>query len=990
MNDTLFNSADFFMVRNALLPFKTYFEMDEHPNPSEALFDFYFNHSLFQEAIAIASPALHKSISPDKSSWEKVYPSVLKYFLRMISRVTPFGLFSSVGWGHFADISELKFSFSSLKKSVKPDMEWVQSFNQALYANLEVLKKLYVMANPAVIKDKSRFCLIKKQTSKTSKDLISINRTTFSEKALQLAKEPLLYSHLENQLFDHFSDFDKEKVSSCLLQMFHQEYLLSELSIRLDTPFKLEKLKEIFPLDLDPLIEAFNDYSEKGIVELQKLLHLLEPKETIPYPLHVDSFQWGNERKLNRCIQDDICRAATAMLLLNQKTRANNETSLEKYRKDFIEKYGPARLVPILDLLDNIKGLGVPLWNEPAGALSSSNWWEKSLTKQIPEEIIIDDLIHKLSKEAQKTAEKAPLSLEIYFDILANSEADIDEGKYTILINPIVASAQAGNTFGRFFSGFEDSPSKVESMRTFLQEEGSLLEGVAFVEASFVPESQRTANVAFFEKIREFQIQFHYHEPADNILKIDDIYVGSTLDRFFLYSKTLKKELHISLSTAINPSFAPTPLKLMLEICQSRFDPFSPNIWQGMENKFNQLPRVKFRNTILSPRRWYFDLSFFNLKAQDKLDQKAIEKMIAMAFQTLAVPELVYLIHFDHRLLLKWKNKDHLKLLSQHFIANKEITLFEHLQGKGNLPVTSEKGSHASEFVLPLMKKQIYKSKRIDPYYSTDAMPIQDRFATQWIYAKLFLPEENEPHFLKKILPSFVENDLIQKWFYVRYSEGKSHIRLRLLPKASNSLLTSLYDWAKDLLLQGEISDFSTHIYEREIERYGGIECIELAEDLFSADSNSSLYLQNISEQNPTSLPLFALSALAIIHYLIIFSEGDLKACTQLLSSSEEDKKLLSGSRDSLKVFSNLAHQLFVDKPSDIENPLLFHLDQAFSLLKEPIQIYNKRVLELENRWQIYDSILHMHCNRLMGIQHESEKKARVTAYYILKKMVHS
>lgn len=316
-------------------------------------------------------------------------------------------------------------------------------------------------------------------------------------------------------------------------------------------------------------------------------------------------------------------------------------------------------------------------------------------------------------------------------------------------------------------------------------------------------------------------------------------------------------------------------------------------------------------------------------------------------------------------------------------------------------------GSHAAEFVMPLVKKQIFKSDKMDHFYSTEQAPLKDRLAIfdkKWIYAKLFLSLENEEHFLRQYLSPFIqqmtEKGLIKKWFFVRYKEEKTHFRLRIdCPSASHqaSLSASLSEWAPSLLLQGVLNDFSTHIYEREVERYGGCECIGFAEDLFCADSQCCIYLHHIFHNDPKNLPLFALSALAIVHYLIHFFANDLKTCIQFLNYWQNEHKLLSGSRNSLKIFSNLTHQLFFDQSDKIdkeENPLLFHLKSAFSHTGETIQIYNQKILDLEKkqelwngRWNIYDSLIHMHCNRMLGIDLEIEKKARVTAYYILKKM---
>lgn len=156
LKETYFESADFFLARCALLPKNQTIFMPE------TLLAFYKENPIFQEAIAIASPSLKESLGNyllhGKGNLTKLYSSLLRYFLRMSSRATPFGLFSAVGWGKFESKTNLHFSYSSLHKKIRPDMEWMKTFIDSLEIEQTIAKFLKVMTAPHLIK-KGAGCL---------------------------------------------------------------------------------------------------------------------------------------------------------------------------------------------------------------------------------------------------------------------------------------------------------------------------------------------------------------------------------------------------------------------------------------------------------------------------------------------------------------------------------------------------------------------------------------------------------------------------------------------------------------------------------------------------------------------------------------------------------------------------------------------------------------------------------------------------------------
>lgn len=69
----------------------------------------------------------------------------------------------------------------------------------------------------------------------------------------------------------------------------------------------------------------------------------------------------------------------------------------------------------------------------------------------------------------------------------------------------------------------------------------------------------------------------------------------------------------------------------------------------------------------------------------------------------------------------------------------------------------------------------------------------------------------------------------------MRYADPKPHIRLRL--HASQELLIQVYpqilEWSAELFSDQVVGDMNISVYDKEIERYGGVELMGIAERLF-------------------------------------------------------------------------------------------------------------------------------------------------------------
>ncbi|WP_264550578.1 thiopeptide-type bacteriocin biosynthesis protein [Flavobacterium sp. N2038] len=122
---------------------------------------------------------------------------------------------------------------------------------------------------------------------------------------------------------------------------------------------------------------------------------------------------------------------------------------------------------------------------------------------------------------------------------------------------------------------------------------------------------------------------------------------------------------------------------------------------------------------------------------------------------------------------------------------------------------------------------------------------VQRNFITgdNWLYYKIYTGTKTADFILVEIINA-VANDLIQeniidKWFFIRYSDPKHHLRVRFhcIDKSNLEIIMSkLLPYFNDLANQDLIWKVQTDTYQRELERYGE-NTIELSESLFFHDS---------------------------------------------------------------------------------------------------------------------------------------------------------
>ncbi|MCD7938417.1 MAG: thiopeptide-type bacteriocin biosynthesis protein [Tannerellaceae bacterium] len=120
---------------------------------------------------------------------------------------------------------------------------------------------------------------------------------------------------------------------------------------------------------------------------------------------------------------------------------------------------------------------------------------------------------------------------------------------------------------------------------------------------------------------------------------------------------------------------------------------------------------------------------------------------------------------------------------------------------------------------------------------------------SEWLYIKLYTGHKTADKILSKeiaaVLREFRKRDIVEKWFFIRYSDPGFHLRIRFHLKKkeyTGEALSLLYSKLNRLVEERSIWKIQVDTYDRELERYGHT-LIQEAEAFFYADSTCILSL---------------------------------------------------------------------------------------------------------------------------------------------------
>lgn len=961
-------SAPLVVGRVPSLPVQMAVDVLAAADPLEATRRVFRTHALARQAIAVASPTLAAAIDEwiaDQPLRNTKTPlRALAYLLRMSTRATPFGLCAGIGEVQLDDVTTIAVADveQESRTRTRPDMELLMKVAKEVEES-DLREDVRYLTNESAFVRGDRVYV----TDVTRANTVPVNGGTLTEQreislkntaavvfVRELCTTPLPLKQIAEQLCARF-EAPPEAASKLLGQLIEAGIIISELRpsplgdpvaylaerlAAIGAPSAVlvrEAIAQAQRLDGSPLSQR----SAQDYLDVQQRFTALASDTRDGAAVQID-LRSNFQGTLNKAVVDDATRLAEYYV------RMGTVTSLEPLRKRFLERYeGTERMVPLLELVDNNVGLGMPdsieretKENKERDALLVRLACEAQRSAQ--EEIALDEEQLKIIAPPLRDEDRAVPSIEIGFQVVAESAQAVDRGEYLVAPSGFLVSDSATKSLGRFAHLFDDA---FVARATEIAHR-TVPPDTIVAELAFTPVNPRSYNVMTRPLLYDYEIRTGIGSPpAGEPITPDDLWVGLENGRFFLWSQSRKRRVQVRETHAFGTqSFAPNLCRMLSLL---RFDgarALSDFDWGGARN-CTYLPRVRAGRVVLSLRQWQFARSSFG-KTQA---QAAAELTRVRALWGL--PRYVYLAEMDHRLLLDLDSPVAAAMLEDQAPQEKVVLIEAMPAPDAHCWIPGARGTHAVEFIANGATTQPMPSKpAIEPVLMRDR--VVHGPGSSWVYAKLYLGKQAADNFIATVLAPLAQEmqaqGAVDRWFFLRYGDPDNHVRVRFHATGEADALRKQFNaFAEGWLQETRILRYAFDTYNPEYERYGGAEQLPDVERFFT--QNSALCASIIASGGSETDRRVAVAAQTFLGYLRDSQESAALALRTLASSAKQ--KMSSEDRESLRRING---EPPVPDMGAVLVPAMAFGDRE------------KRLLDL----------LHMHCNRL-GLDQNAERRVR-------------
>lgn len=831
-----------------------------------------------REALLVSSESLSGTLDSlggaDRRAVRRTADAVSRYWLRMTTRATPFGLTAGVTAAAFGDTAKAVLG-AGHAKAAHPDLGWLLALVERWQQDPRVLRRLRVVANDlATVRDGRVVLEFVTQADRDETPApVSLRHTAAVRAALALTVHPVAFTDVVDALGQSFPSVTQEAIHGLVRDLVTHQILVTDL---VPSPAATDPLGHVLGV-LEPLLDLpefaelrlvhaeLAQYSRLPLGEGQRLwrsvtarMRRLQPaRHVVATDLRLDA-----EVTLPRKVAEEAEHAAEVLFRISPPAHVHQ--SLVDYHEEFVERYGTEQGVPLRTLLDPGTGLGAPAgykWPQserresppPAPGNDKARDREQLLGSLVQaaslerssEVILTDELIERLDNGLR---ENNTLSFcDLFTTLLARSCEDLDAGNYRLVLHPVNGDAYAG-AFGRFarLTGATDElTSFVRQLR--------LPSGELPVQVSWRPREPRAGNTERVPWLLDYRLPVGWFDErgSEGVLGLDDLVVTASAEWFHVFSRSLGTELAPNRGHLLNYETAPNTVRFLIDVITNR--PPSARYWDwGNLGTLPFLPRVRYGRTVLVQARWLPDRTLYDSPG---LSHGEWAGRFTTWRQRWRVPRYVEMAFMDQRVRIDLDEPHHLDLLRQQLRKVPWTVLTEVPDVESYGWLSGPGGAHVNEIVFPLVARPDPTAPPVSPRPRTSARlrprPDEHRIGHlpggEWLYAKLYCPQGLQDRILAGHLPQLVTtiDDAVDRWFFVRYRDQVGHhLRLRFHgdPAVLGSrTLPALHHWAEGLRRAGLAGALVLDTYDPELERYGGPAAITMAEQVFHADSMAVL-----------------------------------------------------------------------------------------------------------------------------------------------------
>ncbi|MCX6317708.1 MAG: lantibiotic dehydratase [Bacteroidetes bacterium] len=875
-NEFPFHFRDELVLRTPAMPFISFID--------EAMVDALPDNANFMEAVYLASPVLHaeclrwrRGELTDAKEITKIKLSLTKYYQRMYSRCTPFGLFSGcsvVQWEKGNTGIELPPDHCS--RSTRLDMHYLCALGQHISSLPGIREQLKYYPNNSHYKmgEELRYIEYRYVKGKRMHQISSVLYSEYLQWVLSCAaagaRIPSLIHMLEEK-----AEVEKEEAAAFVDDLIDSQVLISELDPAITGEEFIHQLLQVLkslqpqPQPATQLI-PFLEQVVRALEEIDKQAHT----DTTVYDQLAERLQdAGVSFELNKLFQVDMFGKPVqgsvsdswqqelkgAIHLLARIFPVPVNDTMQAFADRFRRRYED-QAVPLLQVLDAETGIGYtaqsgrnlsPLLENiamPAVRERDSYDIKWNKTEQWLFQLLLNnrdktevELDEKMAASFAADLPAFPPSFPVVFSLNENGQ----------LIFRGCSGSSAANLLGRFAHGDEHIHELVNQITATEQQQNP---GVLFAEIIHLPED-RVGNILLHPAFREYEIPFLAQSslPVEKQIPVQDILIQVSQDKQVrLYHAKSQQEIIPRLSNAHNYSYASLPVYHFLADLQTLGLSGGVSFhWGSMARHFKYLPRVRYRSVILQEACW-------QLSAEDILPlQQMKEWLPALVTQfrlQWQMPRRLVLADGDNELLVDLDSRISVETFISAIRGRQQIILKEFTLPARDIHNGSGQ-AYCNQLVAILMHNgHVYAKNQAlaAPVQAT----VQRRFlpGSEWVYYKIYCGTKTADEILvRSIEPlagTLIAEGLIDKWFFIRYNDPDFHLRVRFHIadlQHTGRIMQLLLNAIREPEAEGLIITVQTDTYQRELERYGQV-LTELAESLFYTDSMMKLEFLQLTE----------------------------------------------------------------------------------------------------------------------------------------------
>lgn len=681
----------------------------------------------FKAAVYLASPSLsaehEKYLAGRLAAKEcsRLKNTLLKYLGRMSTRCTPFATFAACAAVEVGSEGDGIVLSQEVKTCSRPDMLYLCSLSQVLQARMR--RNLRYRANSTLYRvgGSVRYVSCRYLPNGRSYSIEQVKNTGLLTFVLKLCQNGYIgYGEIVKSIIDNYDAGEKE------IEHYVDDLIVNRLIVGEIEPFvtgddylsflQVNASVECRP-DIDVIVDAVAAIDKCGNVamyakcydEIISMLGKYGIKCDKKYVVQTDSFRSLKHGIVSKQITDQLGECMTLMAKITPRHEVAN---IADFRRRFEQRY-EAREVGLLEALDPDVGIGYIVNNDRipnpliAGLrlpqAQQRQMGQLSLTpivKILLQKIMVfnaetDNAIELTDDDVRELGADfgdLPLSMAAFFRVIGKNA----DGTYQ-LADVHFSGVSAANMLSRF--AYEETIKPI--VMTIARLEQASVDDAIVAEIAHISES-RTGNILFRPHIRDYEITYLTGSTLDDehVIPASDLLVSVKGRKVVLRSRSLQREIVPRLTSAHNYKGNTTPLYRFLCDLQSQSGRVSLYFsWGGLEAVYDYLPRVVYKQNILSLARWTLAKEKFMNKGAVLADMDKVRSWRADK----RLPREVNLVVGDNKLYIDLECATSVGLLIGEVSKLGKFVLEEYLPCTGYV-VDEQGNSYANEFIMPYVK----------------------------------------------------------------------------------------------------------------------------------------------------------------------------------------------------------------------------------------------------------------------------------------------